>query len=73
MKVFQIGSSIDTPEIANDLDLIVVSDKPLDVCLYTESQWKNFQTNGHSSEGHRTVIHPPKDKSRKLLKLKQLL
>jgi hypothetical protein len=73
MKIFQIGSSIDTPEISNDLDLIIVSDIPVDMCLYTEEQWEDFKTNGHSSKGHRTVIHPPKDKGKKLLKIKQLL
>ncbi len=62
MEVYQIGSSIDNPETANDLDLIVVSDKPVDICLYTESQWIDFQAKGQSNVGHRVVIHPPKDK-----------
>jgi len=62
MRVIQIGSSLksDTP---NDFDLLVVSDIPVDICLYTTEQWEIFKQQGQSSEGRRVVIHPPKPKS----------
>ena len=66
MKVFQIGSSIDNPEEASDLDLIIVSDKPVDICVYTEQQWLQFEENGGSSDGRRIVIHPQSWKGDKL-------
>jgi len=65
MKVFQIGSSICNPDTANDLDLIVVSDKPVDICLYTTADWEMFLANGGSSRGQRVVLHPRKHKGSK--------
>ena len=62
MKVFQIGSSL-TKDNPNDFDLLVVSDIPVDICVYTEEQWMRFNDNGGSDEGHRIVVHPPKRKS----------
>lgn len=72
-KVFQIGSSIDSPETANDLDLIIVSDKPVDICVYTEVQWRGFVQHGGSAEGQRVVIYPREWKGNKLTKKVQLL
>ena len=66
MMVFQIGSSIEDPDNANDLDLIVVCDKPVDICVYTESQWKDFMLNGGSDKGHRVVLYPSKMKGNTL-------
>lgn len=62
MKVFQIGSSIENPDTANDLDLIIVSDKPVDICLYTTADWEKFIRNGGSWVGQRVVMHPRKHK-----------
>jgi len=66
MRVFQIGSSIENPDTANDLDLIVVSDKPVDVCLYTTADWEEFVKNGGSCHGQRVVMYPRKHKGNKL-------
>ena len=66
MEIYLIGSSIKSPDTANDLDLIVVSDKPVDICLYTSQQWQDFQDNDQSCEGRRVVIHPPKIKGNTL-------
>ncbi len=74
MKIFQIGSSIENPDTANDLDLIIVSDKPVDICLYTIADWKKFTENGGSCHGQRIVMHPRKHKGSKLDgKIKQIL
>lgn len=74
MKVFQIGSSIDSPETANDLDLIIVCDKPVDIAMYTVDDWNMFVHNGGSSRGQRVVLHPRKHKGGKLNgKIRQIL
>ncbi len=74
MKVFQIGSSIENPDKANDLDLIIVSDKPVDICLYTTADWKKFIEDGGSCHGQRIVMHPRKHKGDSLDgKVKQIL
>ncbi len=73
MEVYQIGSSIDNPAEANDLDLLIVSDKPIDICLYTPAQWSDFIKNKGSAEGRRIVIHPLKHKGNKLKKMVKLL
>ncbi|KKK50429.1 hypothetical protein LCGC14_3125130, partial [marine sediment metagenome] len=38
-KVYQIGSSLKDPKNAKDLDLLVISDKPVDICIYTPEEW----------------------------------
>ena len=63
MQVFHYGSSIVDEDSANDIDLIVVTDKPVDLCLYTPEQWAEFEVEGYSTEGHRVVIHPAKNKT----------
>ena len=74
MKVFQIGSSIENPDKANDLDLIIVSDKPVDICLYTTADWKAFVRNSGSCHGQRIVMHPRKHEGGVLDgKIKQIL
>lgn len=74
MKVFQIGSSIENPDTANDLDLIIVSDKPVDICLYTTADWKAFIKNGGNCHGQRIVMFPRKHKGSKLNeKIKQIM
>ena len=74
MKVYQIGSSIDNPETANDLDLIIVCDKPVDIAMYTTDDWETFVHNGGSNKGQRVVLHPRKFKGQKLNgKIKKIL
>ena len=74
MKIFQIGSSIENPDTANDLDLTIVSDKPVDICLYTTADWKEFVRNSGSCHGQRIVMHPRKHKGDSLDgKIKQIL
>ena len=60
MKVYQFGSSVDAggEEKANDIDLIIVSDKPVDICLYSEREWELFGSGGVSDRGKRVVLHP---------------
>ncbi|KKN64867.1 hypothetical protein LCGC14_0487010 [marine sediment metagenome] len=72
MQVFHYGSSIVDEKSANDIDLIVVTDKPVDLCIYTPEQWAEFKATGHSTEGHRTVIHPAKSKSWQKERIKEL-
>ena len=72
MQVFHYGSSVTEEKSANDIDLIVVADKPVDLCIYTPEQWERCRSNGHSSEGHRTVIYPAKDKPWQKERIKEL-
>ncbi len=65
-KVFLIGSSIKNPETANGLDLIVVSDKPIDLCIYTPEQWDEFKRDSQSDKGQRIIIYPQAMKGNKL-------
>lgn len=65
-KVYQIGSSLKDPKNAKDLDLLVISDKPVDICFYTEKQWKDFEAKGQSDLGQRIVVYPRKMKDNKL-------
>jgi hypothetical protein len=58
MRIFQIGSSLKNESTANDIDLIIVSDKPVDICLYSKKAWAEFQLNGFSETGKRVVLHP---------------
>jgi len=62
MKVFQIGSTITDKQTPNDLDIVVVSNIPVDICLYTTEQWQQFKNTGTSISGHRVVLYPPKAK-----------
>ena len=73
MNVFQIGSSLENEKTANDLDLLIVSDKPVDICLYTSEQWQEFIKIGSSDTGRRIVMHPLETKGSKSLKMRQLL
>ena len=74
MKVFHIGSSIENPDEANDLDLLIVCDKPVDICLYTTADWKKFIEDGGSCHGQRIVMHPRKHKGLTLNgKIRQIL
>jgi hypothetical protein len=63
MKIIRIGSSIDNPDTCNDVDLLLITNKPVDVCVYTTKEWENFKHTGTSSNGHRVVIHPGKIKT----------
>lgn len=58
MEVYQIGSSINNTKNAKDLDLIIVCDKPVDICVYTDKQWLEFNKNGGSDKGRRIVMFP---------------
>ncbi len=58
MRVFQFGSSLQNEEEANDIDIIIVSDKPIDICLYSEKEWEEFEKEGTSTSGKRVVLHP---------------
>lgn len=62
MRVFQIGSSL-VSKTPNDFDLLIVSDIPVDICLYSEAEWEKFIKNKGSNQGHRIVIYPKKQKS----------
>lgn len=71
MKIYQFGSSLINEEKANDYDLIIVSDKPVDICLYSEEEWEQFKKVGFSISGHRIVAYPnqgvktfPKDRKK---------
>ncbi len=66
MRIYQIGSSIEDPATANDLDLLIVSDKPVDICLYTLDDWEEFLSNESSCHGQRVVLYPRKNKGSKL-------
>ncbi len=68
MKIFQIGSSIDNEDTANDIDLLIISDKPIDICLYTPEEWDEFIKKGGSSEGQRVVLYPKKHKGSSALR-----
>jgi len=59
MKIFQIGSSLDDEDKSNDIDLLIVSNKAVDICLYTEEEWKQFEQTKVTPHGHRVVICPP--------------
>lgn len=69
-KIYQIGSTLSTKKEPNDLDLLIVSDIPVDICLYSTKQWDKFLKEGKSSEGSRIVIYPPKEKGPLNLKKK---
>ncbi len=58
IRVFLYGSSLDNEQTANDVDLIVVSNKPIDICVYSETEWNEFEKSGISTAGKRVVLHP---------------
>ncbi len=58
MEVFLYGSILENEQTANDVDLIVVSDKPVDICVYSKVEWKAFKVSGVSKAGKRVVLHP---------------
>jgi hypothetical protein len=63
MRIIRIGSSIDNPGSCNDIDLLLITNKPVDICVYTPEDWEDFKRTGISSKGHRVVIHPRKIKT----------
>ncbi len=73
MKVFQIGSSLIDEESASDFDLLIVCDKPVDLCFYTTEQWEEFKEQGHSEHGQRIVVYPRKRKGDKVGNIKELM
>ncbi len=58
MEVFLYGSALENEQTANDIDLIVVTDKPVDLCVYSEAEWEAFKISGVSKVGKRVVLHP---------------
>ena len=58
MRVFLYGSAMADEQAANDIDLMVVSDKPVDLCVYSEAEWEAFKESGVSTAGKRVVLHP---------------
>ena len=61
IKVYQYGSSLDS-EHPNDIDLFVITDKPVDLCIYTPDEWEKFRRTGKSTKGRRIVIYPCRHK-----------
>ncbi len=55
-EIFLYGSSLDGE--GNDIDIIIVSDKPVDVCIYTPREWKSLNDKGRIMCRGRTVLHP---------------
>ena len=61
IEVYQFGSSL-TEENPNDVDIILVSDLPIDLCVYSKAEWANFKKVGISSKGKRIKFYPNKMK-----------
>ena len=61
IEVYQVGSSL-TKEDSNDIDIILVSDLPIDICVYSKADWEIFKELGVSSHGKRLKIYPNKMK-----------
>ncbi len=72
IEIHQIGSSLEN-DSPNDYDFLIVTDKPVDICIYTPEQWILFKKHGWSTEGCRTVIHPPKRKGDRITNIRQIL
>lgn len=56
--VFLYGSSLRDFQNASDLDLIIVTGKPVDICVYTPEEWGELSTNGEILCRGRTVLYP---------------
>ncbi len=56
--IFLYGSSLGNLQDAADLDLIIVSEKPVDVCVYTPEEWEELNSKGEILCRGRTVLYP---------------
>ncbi len=73
MIIYQIGSSLTDVKTAKDFDLLIIVDKPVDICLYTTKQWQDFNSKGFSDVGQRVVLYPAKRKNNNLKEKLRLL
>jgi len=60
--VFLYGSSLKNLQNVADLDLIIVTEKPVDVCVYTPEEWKELNSNREILCRGRTVLYPSSHK-----------
>jgi len=62
IKIIQIGSSLENEKQANDIDLLIIADKPVDIGIYTPDEWEKFKHTGINKLGRRIVIWPLEEK-----------
>lgn len=73
-QIFLYGSVLQGDEDANDIDLIVVTNNPVDVCVYTPEEWVELNSKGGILCRGRTVLYPSSYKKlkRNFLEKKQI-